>query len=68
MEAAVGDRIVIAATNLGGHVRDGEIIQVGSVGAPPYLMRWFDDGRETLFFPGPDAFVEPAADVSASAS
>jgi uncharacterized protein DUF1918 len=57
MEAAVGDRIVIAATNLGGHVRDGEIIQVGSLGAPPYLVRWFDDGRETIFFPGPDAHV-----------
>ena len=57
MEAAVGDRIVIAATNLGGHMRDGEIIQVGSHGAPPYLVGWSDDGRETLFFPGPDAHI-----------
>ena len=71
MEAAVGDRIVIAATNLGGHVRDGEIIQVGSLGAPPYLVRWLDDGRETIFFPGPDAHVshhellEPESSVAA---
>jgi hypothetical protein len=57
MEAAVGDRIVVAAANLGGHMRDGEIIKVGSFGAPPYLVRWSDDGRETLFFPGPDAHV-----------
>jgi hypothetical protein len=57
MEAAVGDRIVVAAANLGGHMRDGEIIKVGSHGAPPYLVRWSDDGRETLFFPGPDAHV-----------
>ena len=57
MEAAVGDRIVVAAANLGGHMRDGEIIKVGSHGAPPYLVRWSDDGRETLFFPGPDAQV-----------
>ena len=57
MEAAVGDRIVVAAANLGGHLRDGEIIKVGSHGAPPYLVRWSDDGRETLFFPGPDAHV-----------
>ena len=57
MEAAVGDRIVVAATDLGGHMRDGEIIKVGSHGAPPYLVRWSDDGRETLFFPGPDAHV-----------
>ena len=57
MEAAVGDRIVVAAANLGGPMRDGEIIKVGSHGAPPYLVRWSDDGRETLFFPGPDAHV-----------
>jgi hypothetical protein len=57
MEAAVGDRIVVAAANLGGHLRDGEIIKVGSHGAAPYLVRWSDDGRETLFFPGPDAHV-----------
>ena len=57
MEAAVGDRIVVAAADLSGHMRDGEIIKVGSHGAPPYLVRWSDDGRETLFFPGPDAHV-----------
>ena len=26
-------------------------------GGPPYLVRWSDDGRETLFFPGPDAHI-----------
>ena len=57
MEAAVGDRIVVAAAALGGPMRDGEIIEVGSHGGPPYLVRWSDDGRETLFFPGPDAHV-----------
>jgi Domain of unknown function (DUF1918) len=57
MEAAVGDRIVVAAAMLGGPMRDGEIIKVGSHGGPPYLVRWSDDGRETLFFPGPDAHV-----------
>jgi hypothetical protein len=57
MEAAVGDRIVVAAATLGSPMRDGEIIEVGSHGGPPYLVRWSDDGRETLFFPGPDAYV-----------
>jgi Rv2632c-like/Domain of unknown function (DUF1918) len=69
MEAVVGDRIVVAAALLNGPVRDGEIIEVGSEGGPPYLVRWSDDGRETLFFPGPDAHIshhgslqsEPAA-------
>jgi Domain of unknown function (DUF1918) len=53
MEAAVGDRIVVAAAMLSGPLRDGEIIQVGKQGEPPYLVRWSDDGRETLFFPRP---------------
>jgi hypothetical protein len=57
MEAAVGDRIVVAAAMLSGPLRDGEIIQVGKQGEPPYLVRWSDDGRETLFFPGPDAHI-----------
>jgi hypothetical protein len=57
MEAAVGDRIVVAAAMLDGPVRDGEIIEVGKQGGPPYLVRWSDDGRETLFFPGPDAHI-----------
>jgi hypothetical protein len=68
MEAVVGDRIVVAAAMLDGPVRDGEIIEVGNQGGPPYLIRWSDDGRETLFFPGPDAHIshrgslaEPAA-------
>jgi hypothetical protein len=51
MEAAVGDRIVVATAILGGPMRDGQIIEVGSHGGPPYLVRWSDDGRETLFFP-----------------
>ena len=69
MEAVVGDRIVVAPAMLDGPVRDGEIIEVGKQGGPPYLVRWSDDGRETLFFPGPDAHIshhgslhaEPAA-------
>ena len=71
MDAAVGDRIVVAAASLSGHIRDGEIIEVGSRGGPPYLVRWSDDGRETLFFPGSDAYVshyeslEPEAPAAA---
>jgi Rv2632c-like/Domain of unknown function (DUF1918) len=57
MEAVVGDRIVVAAAMLDGPVRDGEIIEVGTQGGPPYLVRWSDDGRESLFFPGPDAHI-----------
>lgn len=58
MKAAVGDRMVVTATRLDGPVRDGEILRVGDAeGGAPYLVRWSDSGRESLFFPGPDAHV-----------
>ncbi len=44
---------------MGEVVRDAEILEVhGDDGAPPYVVRWSDDGHEGLVFPGPDAFVE----------
>lgn len=58
MRAAVGDRMVVASARLDGPVRDGEILKTGPDGEAPYLVRWSDDGRETLFFPGVDAHVE----------
>jgi hypothetical protein len=30
----------------------------GADGAPPYVVRWSDSGRESLVFPGPDAYVQ----------
>lgn len=66
MRAAVGDRMVVAATRLDGPVRDGEILEVGGAdGGGPYLVRWSESGRESLFFPGVDAHVEHLADESA---
>lgn len=59
MNAAVGDRLTIRSQHVDGPVRDGEILEVhGADGAPPYLVRWSDDGHTSLFFPGPDATVE----------
>ncbi|GAA1542311.1 DUF1918 domain-containing protein [Nocardioides humi] len=59
MFASVGDRLVIRSHTVGGPVRDGEIIEVRhDDGSPPYVVRWSDTGRETLYFPGPDADVE----------
>jgi hypothetical protein len=41
-------------------VKDCEILEVrGEQGGPPYLVRWSSDGHEGLFFPGPDASIEP---------
>jgi hypothetical protein len=60
MIAKAGDRIVIRGHHIGEPDRDCEVLEVrGSEGGPPYLVRWEDSGHETLFFPGPDAFVHP---------
>ena len=59
MKATIGDRMVVASVRLDGPVRDGEILRVGHAdGSGPYLVRWSDTGRESLFFPGPDAHIE----------
>ena len=61
MFARKGERIVIRSTHLDGPVRDGEIIEVEHAdGSPPYHVRWSDTGRESLVFPGPDAYVDHA--------
>jgi Domain of unknown function (DUF1918) len=61
MHAQVGDRLHVHGRAVGNVDRVGEIVEVrGGEGGPPYLVR-FDDGHETLVFPGPDATVEPAS-------
>jgi len=57
MHAQKGDRLVIRGHHVGELDRDGEILEVGEHGGPPYLVRWSDDGHEGLIFPGSDALV-----------
>lgn len=60
MEAKVGDRLVLEGTHVGDRRRVGVILEIShGDGRPPYLVRWLDDGRESLVFPGPDSRVEP---------
>lgn len=58
MHAKVGDRIVIQGHKVHEPLRDGEILDVGEGGNPPYRVRWSDSEHETLVFPGPDAHIE----------
>jgi Domain of unknown function (DUF1918) len=58
VNAKVGDRLVIRAHHQGEPIRDGEILRVGPGGGPPFLVRWSQDGHESLFFPSSDAHVE----------
>jgi hypothetical protein len=58
MNAVQGDRIVIHGRTVGSTERHGEIIEVkGANGEPPYLVR-FDDGHESVVYPGGDFAVE----------
>ncbi|HEX5495727.1 MAG TPA: DUF1918 domain-containing protein [Mycobacteriales bacterium] len=58
MRAAVGDRLHVHGHVVGQVGREGRIVEVrGPAGEPPYLVR-FDDGREVLVCPGPDAVVD----------
>ncbi|HVK27763.1 MAG TPA: DUF1918 domain-containing protein [Nocardioides sp.] len=59
MHAEVGDRLVVEGHTAAEHRREAEVLEVrGADGAPPYLVRW-QDGHESLAFPGPDAHVVP---------
>lgn len=60
MRATVGERVLIHGRSVGAVDRHGEIVEVrGDDGDPPYLIR-FDDGHESLVFPGTDCEIEPA--------
>ena len=58
MKAKVGDKIVVKGHHLGQPDRDAVVLEVrGADGAPPYRVRWLEDGHEGLFFPGTDTSV-----------
>lgn len=68
MIAHIGDRIVLEGIHLGDRQRVGIVTAVcHEDGAPPYRVRWLDDGRTTLIFPGAEARVEPPTATTAHA-
>jgi hypothetical protein len=59
LRAEAGDRLVVRGHRVGKPRRDGDIIEMlGDDGAPPYVVRWLDDGRATRIFPGSDSYVD----------
>jgi uncharacterized protein DUF1918 len=59
VHAAVGDKIIVRGHHVADVDREAVILAVeGENGAPPYRVRWSDDGHEGMFFPGSDAVVE----------
>lgn len=58
LHARPGDKLVIRRRRVGEPDRDAEILETkGPDGAPPYVVRWADDGRVGYLIPGSDAFV-----------
>jgi hypothetical protein len=58
MKAAQGDRIIIRGKTVESPDRHGKIMEVrGADGAPPYFVH-FDDGHDTVVYPGGDFVVE----------
>jgi len=58
VRAHVGDRLLLARHEQA--YRVGVVLAVSHAdGSPPYRVRWLDDGRETLVFPGEGARIEP---------
>jgi hypothetical protein len=58
LRASPGDRLVIHGHRAGEPERDGEIAEVlGEDGAPPYMVRWSDDGHLSRYYPSSDTYV-----------
>lgn len=59
MKATVGDRLVVRGHRVGEPERDAEVLEArGEDGGPPYVVRWSEDGHESLMFPGNDVYIE----------
>ena len=57
--AQPGDRLVVRGHHSGEPERDAEILAVlGEQGAPPYEVRWEDDGHISRIYPSSDIYVQ----------
>ncbi|MCF6506455.1 DUF1918 domain-containing protein [Blastococcus sp. MG754426] len=60
MRVRVGDRLVVHSRRVDDGVREGEVVEIPHAdGSPPYVVRWLDDQRTSLVFPGPDVSLRP---------
>lgn len=58
MKAQAGDRITIRGRTVETPDRHGEVVEVrGADGGPPYVVK-FDDGHESVVYPGGDVILE----------
>ncbi len=58
MRASAGDHIVVETSTLGTPRREGQVIEaLGEGDNRHYRVQW-QDGHESIYFPGPDAWVQ----------
>jgi hypothetical protein len=58
MEARRGDRVIVEGNKVGQARRSGQILDVmGARDGEHFRVRW-DDGHESVFYPGGDARVD----------
>ncbi len=58
MEARRGDRVIVEGNKVGQARRSGQILDVMKAReGQHYRVRW-DDGHETVFYPGADARID----------
>ncbi len=62
MQAKTGDWLIVHSHNDGGHIRKAEILRTHAGGETPFTVRWLDDDKESVVFPGPDAQIVPAGE------
>ena len=64
MEARRGDRVIVEGNKVGQARRSGQILDVMKAReGQHYRVRW-DDGHETVFYPGPDARIDRSRSTS----
>ena len=66
LHASTGDRIIVHGRNVGDLGRDGEVLGTGVGGAPPFTVRWSDNGHTSVFFPSAGVEVHHHGQVQTS--
>ena len=64
MEARRGDRVIVEGNKVGQARRSGQVLAVMDAReGQHYRVRW-DDGHETVFYPGADARIDRSESAS----
>jgi hypothetical protein len=57
LDAKIGDEVEIEGVHIGDITRKGQIVEIMGLGDTEHYRVSWDDGHETLFYPGIDAHI-----------